>query len=370
MYTIQQTIQKILDKYAFNQKEAEQVMTGLLKQPQSLTQIAALLTAYRLKDEELPELTGLANVVRKAAVKIDPNVKKIVDIGGTGGSLINSFNVSVLASFVVAGAGLAVAKQVDVPLNKNTCCPANVLPLLGIDLLDPKKVEKCIEKTGVGFLYVPYFHPKLEQFFAVRQELEIRTVLNILIRLAHPVSLDGIVLGVYKEKLTTLAAAVLRNLGIKRAMVVHGVEGLDEISLSGMTRISDLNKGTINTYVVSPEDLGVNSASVSTIIGGSCEENAQVAKVILSGQEHSPRTDMVLINAAAALYVGGVAPTLKDGIQIAQKSLYSGAALARWKAVQDFCAGKKKPGKTIKQKTKKLPAKKKKKTVKAKKKKR
>lgn len=321
---MKRTIQKVIDKVDLSQKEIADVVTMIMKGQVTSAQLASFLTALRLKGEALTEITGLAKVMKKQAVKISGLSAGAVDCCGTGGDLISTFNVSTIAAFVAAGAGATVIKHTSRAVG-SFCGSADVLEKLGVAVeLDPLAVKKCIAKTGIGFMYAPLYNPIVEKVEPICREIGIRTIFNLLIPLVNPTGVSGQVLGVYDEKLTSVAAGVLRNLGVKTAYVVHGLEGLDEISVCGPTRVSELRKGLINTYTISPEMFGIETTSLNALLGGTPSENAQIAKVILSGKEHSARTDMVLLNAAALIAVSSKAKDLKSGFALAQKALYEG----------------------------------------------
>jgi anthranilate phosphoribosyltransferase len=326
MIEMKRNIQKVIDKYSFSQKEAGEILNCMVAGDASKAQIAAYLTSMNLRGEEITDISGMALALRKHVIKVKSTVKNIVDICGTGGDLINTFNISTLAAFVAAGAGVKIAKHGNRAISSN-CGSADLLEKLGVVIdLPANAVAKCIKELGIGFLYTPGYFPILKNIEEVRKEIGIRTIFNIIIPLINPVNLDGIIVGVYEERLTTIVANVLRNLGIKNAYVVHGIEGSDEISLTGPTRVSELRKGSINTYTITPEDFGMHSVSISTLLGGNAAENAKTAKTILSGTEQSPRTDVVLLNAAAAIAVSGKVASLQEGLTLAQRSLYSGEA--------------------------------------------
>lgn len=345
MAKVQKVIQKVIEKYDLNQKEAEAVMETMLKGEATSAQIAAFMTALRLKGEVITELVGMAKALAKQAVKIKPLARDRVDIVGTDWDLINTFNISTLAAFVAAGAGISISKYCSRSIN-DTQGSADLLEGLGVNLKNsPKEVEKCINKLGIGFLVSEVFQPALQHTLPAQKEIGIRTAFCLLETLANPSAVNGIVLGVYDPKLTTVIANVVRMLGFKRAFVVHGLEGLDEISINGETRISELRQGIINTYSVVPEDFGMETASLNNLLSGSLAENVRMARVILSGKENSPRTDIVLLNAAAAIAASGKAATLHEGLQLAHTSLFSGQALAKLEAVIELT---KKTGATAK----------------------
>jgi anthranilate phosphoribosyltransferase len=359
MQEMKKILQKIIDKYSFNQIEAEQFMGFVLDGRATENQVTALLSLLCLDGSEIPEITGIAKRIRKVAVTCKPQVSGLVDITGTGGALIRSFNVSTIAALIAAGAGVPVAKQIDFPVQDDSA--AALLAELGVKLTIPvESVKKCIEKIGIGFLYAPLFHPALERTVAIRQELGFRNALNLIWPLTNPAPIYGQVVGVFEDKLTTVIAGVLRTLGVKKAFVVHGEEGMDEISITGETRISELKKGLINTYSITPERFNMQSVSVSAIIGGTVKENARITEIVLANKEQGPRTDLVLLNAAAAIAVSNKADSFETGLQLAQQSLYSGAAkkkLTELIAFTNKYSLKKVQGKGIKIKSKKYKSK-------------
>lgn len=337
MQDMKKVLQKILDHYAFNQIESEQFMGYILDGKATDNQISAMLGILCLDGTEIPEITGIAKRIRKSALSFKPKVTGLVDITGTGGSLIRSFNVSTVAAFVAAGAGIPIAKQVDFPINDDAA--AVLLAELGIILNIPvAAVQKCIEKIGIGFMYAPVFHPAMERTVRIRQELGFRNAFNLIWPMTNPAPVFGQVVGVYEDKLTTVVAGVLRTLGVKKAFVVHGEEGIDEISITGETRVSELKKGLINTYSINPERFNMQPVSVSAILGGTVKENARITEVVLANKEHGPRTDLVLLNAAAAIASSPKVNSFEEGLQLAQKSLYSGAAQKKLAELVSFTA--------------------------------
>ncbi|NQT75770.1 MAG: anthranilate phosphoribosyltransferase, partial [Candidatus Omnitrophica bacterium] len=284
-------------------------------------------------------ITGAAMVMREKAVKIamgknivdldrdDINIDRetIIDTCGTGGDGTNTFNISTTTAFVVSGAGLKVAKHGNRGVSSQ-CGSADVIKALGVNIdIPPEKIKECINEVGIGFLYAPLFHGAMKYAIGPRREIGIRTIFNILGPLTNPANANCQVLGVYRKELTEPIANVLKNLGTKRAFVVHGLNTLDEISITGETRVSELKNKKVRTYRVKPSDFGMKKAGLEDIRGGSVEENAQIVREVLEGKK-GPRQDVVLLNASAALVAGGMAKDFKAGVKVARQSIESGKA--------------------------------------------
>jgi anthranilate phosphoribosyltransferase len=333
MRSLTNVIQKLIDKNTFAQKDAAEIMEHILSGKCSDAELGAFLIAMRLKGEDLTELLGFAQAVRRHAVKIKAPSAGLIDTCGTGGDLQDTFNISTLAAFVAAAAGARVAKQVYADPGCG-CSSRQVLDKLGINIeLAPEKILKLLAKTGLTFLYLPLFHPRLAQLTRVSGQLGVLNLLNTLFPLLNPLRLSGQSVGVFNEPLTTLLSGVLRTQGIKHAFVFHGVEGLDEISITASTRISELHNGLISTYIFTPERFGLQSASVSTLHCDNAANSAQICKVILTGREDSPRADVVALNAAAALVCAGLAKDLGSGFQKAREVLRKGLAYRKLEEV-------------------------------------
>ena len=300
----------------------EEIMSG----EATSAQIAAFLTSLRMKGEKVKEIVTFAKVMRGFCSRINPKVTEdLVDTCGTGGDRIKTFNVSTTSAFVVAGAGIPVAKHGNRSVTSR-CGSADVLETLGVNIeLEPKKVERCIEQIGFGFMFAPTFHGAMKYAIGPRREVGIRTVFNILGPLTNPASVQAQVIGVYDSTLTPKLANVLNGLELKHAMVVHGLDGLDEISNVGDTRISELKEREINTYTLRPEDIGFQRARPRDIIGYEAEGNAVLMIKLLNGGD-GPRRDIVLMNSAAAIMVGGKADYFEEGIEIAKEAIDSGGA--------------------------------------------
>lgn len=330
---LQDLIDKVVNLYHLEEKEAEEAMAQIMSGEATSAQIAALITALRLKGETVDEITGFARAMRSHGKKIRVN-KRLVDIVGTGGDRSFTFNISTTTAFVVAAAGLPVAKHGNRAVSSK-CGSADVLEALGVNVaLTPAQAERCLEENGICFLFAPVFHEAMKHAVGPRREIGIRTVFNLLGPLTNPAGAQVQLVGVYDPNLTCVLARVLRSLGVERAMVVHG-DGLDEISHSGETRVSELMGGEIRTYYLTPEDVGLKRGRLADICGGNPERNACMTRDVLSGKP-GPCRDVVLMNAAAALFVGGKVETLREGVELAAEAIDSGAALQKLEELVAF----------------------------------
>lgn len=290
-------------------------------------QIGAFLTALRIKGETVDEITGAARIMRSKALRIKAPAGA-VDIVGTGGDMAGTFNVSTTSAFVVAAAGVPVAKHGNRSVSSKSGA-ADVLEALGVKIdLSPEKIERCLAETGFGFLFAPLFHPAMKFAIGARRDIAIRTVFNILGPLTNPAGTVRQVVGVFAEKLTEPIANVLVNLGIERAMVVHGADGLDEITVCDGTRISQVEDGRVETFYITPADFGFEPADRGSILGAGKNINAEITLNILQG-EKGPKRDMVLLNSAAALIVAGAANDFTSGLERAAEAIDSGKAVAK-----------------------------------------
>ena len=326
-------IQKVVDSQNLRREEAEEAMKLIMSGSATQIQIGSFLTALRMKGETTDEISAFARVMRDFAERINPRVDgTLVDTCGTGGDVIKTFNISTIVAFVIAGAGINIAKHGNRSVTSKAGS-ADVLEALGVKIdLEPKRVEKMIEKNGIGFMFAPLFHRAMKYAIGPRKEIGIRTVFNILGPLTNPANANVQLLGVYDEALTEKIALVLKNLGAERALVVHGIGGLDEISTFGETKISELKEHEVKTYSIKPEDFGVKRARIKDLSGGNAGYNAKLALDILKGKKGAGR-DIVLLNAGAGIYVGGKANSISDGIKLAEKSIDSGAAYEKLKAL-------------------------------------
>jgi len=342
---LKEGISKLIEGRDHTSEEAEEIMNEIMSGEATDAQIGAFLTALRMKGETINEITAFALVMRKFCKQIHPKVSSLlVDTCGTGGDRIKTFNVSTTAALVAAGAGIPIAKHGNRSVTSRSGS-ADVLESLGFNLeMDSASVEKSIEEVGIGFMFAPNFHPAMKYAIGPRKEIGIRTVFNILGPLTNPANAQAQLLGVYDESLTEPLANVLKNLGVEKAMIVHGVDGLDEISTFGQTKISSLNNDDINTFYIDPEELEVKTDKIENLEGTVPEESAQITFNILKNKESDrnvdiPKTNMVLINAAAAIQIGGKAKTIKDGIELAQESIRSGFAYEKLKSLVKFSGG-------------------------------
>lgn len=330
---IREGIQKLVEGNHLTYEEAVTIMTEVMSGQATSSQTAAFLTALRAKGEAVEELIAFASVMKNHCHRIHPKVQgRLLDTCGTGGDKIKTFNVSTATAFVIAGAGVCVAKHGNRGVTSK-CGSADVLEYLGLNLtLEPQQTARIIEKVGVGFMFAPAFHPAMKYAAEPRREIGIRTVFNLLGPLTNPADADAQILGVYDQKLVVPIAIALQKLGCKEAMVVHGLDGLDEISTIGKTIIAHLKDGNIYKAEFTPADFGLAQAQVGELQATSLEESAESLFKILTGKEmNTAKADIVLINAAAGIMVAGKASDFKEGFELAQQSIISGAAYAKLK---------------------------------------
>lgn len=314
-----------------SEEEMMGAMTEIMDGKVGDTQLAAFLTALQFKNVTVSEIVGAARVMRDKAEKV--NAKDSVDTCGTGGDGADTFNISTTVAFVVAGAGVRVAKHGNRAVSSKSGS-ADVLKYLGVNIdASLPTVERCIEEVGIGFLFAPLMHKAMKHAAAVRKELGFRTIFNLLGPLTNPANAHAQVLGVFDSKWVTPLAEVLRELGSRHALVVHGFDGLDEITLTGETQIAELKNGKVNNFSFDPKEFGYSLCSVADLKGAEPETNAEIMREILNGSS-GPKTDIVVLNAAAAIYVGGKADSIEKGILIATNSIESGAAL---KKLEELC---------------------------------
>jgi anthranilate phosphoribosyltransferase len=326
--------------------EAREVMTEVLAGKCSDAQIAALLVALHMKGETVEEIVGFAEAIREAAVPLEVQSEPILDTSGTGrdalvdtcgtgGDASGTFNISTATAFVVAGAGVRVAKHGNRSVTSK-CGSADVMESLGVNInLSAAKIAACLQQIGIAFLFAPAMHSAMKHVQVARRELRLRTVFNLLGPLTNPARATCQVVGVYSVELVEKLAEALGMLGARRALVVHGEDGLDEVTITGSTRIGELRNGQVRSYEVTPEEFGLARASLNDISGGDAVQNARLIRAVLSG-EKSPRRDVVLLNSSAALVAAGSADHLRDGVPMAATSIDSGAALAKLEALVAF----------------------------------
>jgi anthranilate phosphoribosyltransferase len=335
---------------------ARDVMGEVLSGKCTDAQIAALLISLRMKGETVEEIVGFAEAIRAAAAPLpidraaesiavtgtgrealaeDCENDSLVDTSGTGGDASGTFNISTATALVTAGAGVRVAKHGNRSISSK-CGSADVVEALGINIqLSPERAAQCLREIGICFLYAPNLHPAMKQVQGVRRELRMRTMFNLLGPLTNPARANGQVVGVYSLELVEKLAEALSMLGLRRALVVHGLDGLDEITVTGVTRIAEAREGSVRSYEVQPEEFGMKRASLQEIAGGDATENATIIRAVLGG-ERSARRDVVLLNAAAALVASGRADHIAAALSLAAKSIDSGLAAGKLEALVKF----------------------------------
>lgn len=339
---IKNCIEKLVNQSNLTYEESKLIMKEIMSGKTTNTQIGAFLTALRMKGETSDEITAFTSVMKEFCSRINPQVKgRLVDTCGTGGDKVKTFNISTIAAFVAAGANVFVAKHGNRSVTSK-CGSADVLERLGLNLnIEPEKTEKAIEEVGIGFMFAPKFHPAMKYAIGPRRELGIRTVFNVLGPLTNPAGANAQLLGVYNKKLTEPLAYSLKKLGCDEAMIVHGLDGLDEISTVGKTIVSWLRKEKVVTKEMSPRDFGVNKAKIIDIRGASVDESAEIAFKILKGYSSSdnPKRGIVQVNAAAAIIVAGMAEDFVYGLELANESIESGNAYKKLKELIKFSQG-------------------------------
>ena len=323
--SFQKSLQSIVLGNDLSEQEMVDAMTEVMDGQVGDTQLAAFLTALQVKKEKVPEIVGAAKVMREKAEKVKVKASHIVDTCGTGGDGADTFNISTAVAFVVAGASVTVAKHGNRAVSSKSGS-ADVLKCMGVNIeASLSTVERCIEETGIGFLFAPLMHKAMKHAATVRKELGFRTLFNLLGPLTNPANAHAQVLGVYDSRWVKPLAEVLRDLGSRRALVVHGFDGLDEITLTSETQVSELKNDNLTSFTIDPKEYGYSLCSPNDLKGGSPEENAGIIRDILNGTT-GPKTDIVILNAAAAIYVGGKADSIEKGILVAANSIDSGAA--------------------------------------------
>ena len=334
---------------SLTREEARAVMTSILRGEATDAQIAALAVALHMKGETVEEIVGFAEAIRSAATPVSLGAPvenpildasgterdALVDTCGTGGDVSGTFNISTATALVVAGAGVRVAKHGNRSISSQ-CGSVDVIEALGVNVnMDPSRSGDCLKQIGIVFLFAQAMHPAMKYAQPARRELRLRTVFNLLGPLTNPAGASAQVVGVYAESLVEKLAGALRMLGVNRALVVHGSDGLDEITITGETKIAEARPRQLLVYKVAPEHFGLQRAPLKSILGGDARTNAEIIRAILSG-EKSPRRDVVLLNASAALMAAGKAENLKDAMPLAEHSLDSGAAREKLEKLVKF----------------------------------
>lgn len=330
-----ENLKKIIQGENLGETEMSQMITEIFSGNITDAQIGAFMAALATKGETFEELAGAARAMRRKAVRIQVSAPIVVDTCGTGGDASQTFNISTTTAFVVAGCGITVAKHGNRSISSK-CGSADLLETMGVKIdINPEIVEEAIQEIGIGFLFAPLYHGAMRHAAKARKELGVRSIFNMLGPLTNPAGANCQLLGVYAPELTEMFANALRLLGTKRAFVVHGHDGLDEISVCAPTRISELNDGLIRTYDITPEQFFGSQANPEAIIGGNPEMNAEITRKIFNG-EKCPKRNVVLINASAALVAAGKAKDFEEGISLAKSSIDSGAAAAKLDRLAGF----------------------------------
>ncbi len=325
---IKEAIAKIVERKDLTEDEMVSVMREIMEGEATPAQIAAFISSLRMKGETVDEITGAARVMREKALKVKTKASVVVDTCGTGGDESFTFNISTAAAFVAAGAGLTVAKHGNRSVSSKSGS-ADVLKSLGVNIeAEVERVEECLDNIGIGFLFAPLMHGAMKYAAPVRREIGIRTIFNILGPLTNPAGAQYQVLGVYRSELTEVLANVLKNLGSARAFVVSGNDGLDEMTLTTETKVSELKDGKVNTYSIKPEEFGMTRCKLFELQGGEPDDNARIIREILKGDKGAKR-DVVVLNAAAAIAASGKTKEMKEGIKLAEEAIDSGKAMEK-----------------------------------------
>ena len=322
---IKDAIAKLADRSSITEQEAESVMLEIMDGAATPSQIAAYLMGLRLKGETVEEIAGSVRAMRAKAVRIAVGDPLVVDTCGTGGDGAHTFNISTTTALVVAGAGLTVAKHGNRSVSSKSGS-ADVLSALGVKIdVSTERVADCINEVGIGFLFAPLYHGAMKHCAGPRQEMGIRTMLNLLGPLTNPAGATIQVLGVYESRLTSLLGNVLMHLGSQHCFVVHGMDGLDEITLTTTTQVSEAKGGILSNYLLNPSEIGLALVPAKNLAGGTPQENAAITRDILQGRK-GPKRDIVCLNAAPALVAGRKATNLQDGFLLAGQAIDTGAA--------------------------------------------
>ena len=332
---LQQAISRIVQCESLNEKEAYDSMNEIMIGEGTASQVGAFLSGLRIKGETIEEITGFARAMRANAIPVKLKSNYAIDTCGTGGDGGKTFNISTAVALIAAAGGVKVAKHGNRAVSSSSGS-ADVLTELGLNIdLDPISAAKCIDNLGMAFLFAQRYHGAMKNVAGIRRELGIRTVFNILGPLTNPAGVKGQVLGVYHRELTHTMAEVLLRLGSERVLVVHGEDGLDEITTTGITYVSEVSGGKVIDYIIDPRSLGISLSAPEEISGGGPKENAQIILEILMGHR-GPKRDIVVINSAAALYIGNVCRDIKDGIQLAEELIDSGRAIRKMKELVEY----------------------------------
>lgn len=335
---IREALDKVVQKIDLPEEEMMAVMEEVMEGKATPAQIGSLVTALRMKGETVEEVTGAARIMRRKAARVNACATILVDTCGTGGDRLGTFNISTTTAFVVASAGIVVAKHGNRAVSSG-CGSADVLEALGVNIsVDQEIVEECLQQIGIGFLFAPKLHGAMKYAIGPRREIGIRTIFNMLGPLTNPAGATAQLLGVYDAKLTEMFAGVLKNMGTKRAFVVHGADGLDEVTITGETRVAELKDGLIRAYNISPKDFIGTIHPLEAIRGGDPEVNARITMDVLSGKTGACR-DVVLLNAALAIVAGEKAADIQEGVKIAADCIDSGRAVKKLQSLIEMTNG-------------------------------
>jgi anthranilate phosphoribosyltransferase len=336
MMVYKDVLETVMSGEDLSSSEMTALMDKVMEGELTPAQIAGMLVALRIKGETVEEVAAAAASMRSHATLIDPGPGPVIDIVGTGGDCHHTINVSTSAAFVVAGAGGKIAKHGNRSVSSK-CGAADVLEELGVNInASPDHVGRCVREVGVGFLFAPAFHGAMKYAIGPRRELGVRTLFNILGPLTNPAKADRMLVGVYKKELLMLYGEALLKLGVKKGMVVHGSDGLDEISICAPTHVVELKDGKLEEYTIAPGDYVKTASGIADIRGGDAVMNAGILRRILSGEERGAYRDVVVLSAAAGLYVAGLAENLKDGVTCANASIDDGKALGKLDELVEF----------------------------------
>ncbi|MFP4320895.1 MAG: anthranilate phosphoribosyltransferase [Anaerolineales bacterium] len=334
--TIQDAIKKLSQRQSLTFEEAQNAMQTIMDGQATQAQIGAYLMALRLKGETVDEIAASAQVMRQFANDPLVSAKNVVDTCGTGGDARNTFNISTTVAFVVAAAGVPVAKHGNRSVSSKSGS-ADVLRELGVNLdLTPVQAGQCVDEVGIGFLFAPAFHPAMKHAIGPRREMGVRTIFNILGPLTNPAGAKRQLMGVFAGELTEPLAHVLHELGSEAVFVVHGADGLDELSTTGPNIVSELRAGEVHNYTLDPAELGLHSATLDDLRGGEPAENAEITRAVLAGRGTDAQQEITALNAAAALAAGGVVPDVAEGLKQAQEIIRSGAGLEKLEALVSY----------------------------------
>ncbi len=328
-------IQKLKNKNNLTAQEIERIMHSIMSGHSAAEDVSEFLLALRAKGPTVEEITAAARIMRKFVLKITTRHDVVLDTCGTGGDRQNTFNISTIAAFIVAGAKVVVAKHGNRSVSSR-CGSADLLEALGVNLnIEQEHLSECLDEIGIAFLFAQKLHPAMKNVAQIRKELGVETIFNILGPLTNPAMATHQMIGVYNRDLVYPVAEVLKNLGLERGLVVHGSDGLDEVTTTGSTFVSEFNGKEVLSYEIHPQELKIPLSSLEDLKGGDLKKNVQIAEQILNGQK-GPKRDIVVLNAGCALYTAGKAKNISEGIKLAEKSIDTGKALDKLDALKEF----------------------------------